>query len=475
MSGGDLAKLRTNGASEEARTVASPEPLVVLTMIRGSRATRQAGARHVDAVTGFTCFVVALLSIPPIYFIGAEDGFASPPRWSSRSLRSSGGSLPNSLRQRHRSRVSNRCASPCWCSSASCCSSRTCCSTGDDQPVRIESTRRIAACCSSSHCSASSCSTSRRDRTASIGFGCCCAESRSVSPSWPSWGSPVHLQARTSCRRCSSSSPVSRRTSVVAFAGTVGVHRRFGACRGPPIHPIEFGVVLAMAYPAGRALRPDRSGAQGLAQMVEGRGDLDCASRWRSRGPGCWRLPWRRWCFSRHGRPRYSARWRHGHPRRWSCCVSRSRPARHDHRPLRRLPERPSYQTRADDYGNVGTTSPSIPSSAAVSGPSCRKDFFFLDNQYLMSLIDSASSVWSRSDRAPVTGIVLAFRAPRWALTDEERLLAALGARCDRRRRLDAGDLRLLQLPDGDGSALPAPRLRGRSLALAASPGEGGG
>jgi O-antigen ligase len=83
-----------------------------------------------------------------------------------------------------------------------------------------------------------------------------------------------------------------------------------------------------------------------------------------------------------------------------------------------------SYTSRTQDYGNVGKYIAQHPLFGRGFGTFLPKDFFFLDNQYLMSLIDIGVVGTVAVIALMVSGIVLAFRASRWAMTHERRLLA---------------------------------------------------
>ena len=124
----------------------------------------------------------------------------------------------------------------------------------------------------------------------------------------------------------------------------------------------------------------------------------------------------------------------------------------------------PSYKSRTVDYGQIGTFIAQHPIFGRGFGTFLPKDFFFLDNQYLMSTIDIGFVGLATVIVLLVTGVTLAF--PRPTMGAHRREAAARpGARCVTRRwQLGPRYLRLLQLPKGHRNALPAARVRGSDV-----------
>ncbi len=84
----------------------------------------------------------------------------------------------------------------------------------------------------------------------------------------------------------------------------------------------------------------------------------------------------------------------------------------------------PSYKSRTEDYAKIPALVKEHPWFGRGFQTFLPKKFFYLDNQFLMSLIETGIIGLLAFIGALVTGITLANQARRWALTDEQRLLA---------------------------------------------------
>ncbi len=84
----------------------------------------------------------------------------------------------------------------------------------------------------------------------------------------------------------------------------------------------------------------------------------------------------------------------------------------------------PNFTSRTADYKKVGGYIAQNPVFGRGFGTFLPKDFFFLDNQYILSTIETGYVGLVITVVLLLTGVGLAFQARRWALTDERRLIA---------------------------------------------------
>jgi hypothetical protein len=84
----------------------------------------------------------------------------------------------------------------------------------------------------------------------------------------------------------------------------------------------------------------------------------------------------------------------------------------------------PNFTSRTADYKRVGGFIAQSPIFGRGFGTFLPKDFFFLDNQYILSTIETGYVGLAITIALLLTGVGLAFQARRWALTDERRLVA---------------------------------------------------
>jgi hypothetical protein len=84
----------------------------------------------------------------------------------------------------------------------------------------------------------------------------------------------------------------------------------------------------------------------------------------------------------------------------------------------------PNFTSRTADYKQVGKFIAAQPVFGRGFGTFLPKDFFFLDNQYILSTIETGYVGLVFTVALLLTGVSLAFQARRWALTDERRLIA---------------------------------------------------
>ena len=125
----------------------------------------------------------------------------------------------------------------------------------------------------------------------------------------------------------------------------------------------------------------------------------------------------------------------------------------------------PSYQFRVAWYPKIFHYISDHPFFGRGFQTFDAKTFFPVDNQFLMSLIETGIIGTLIFVALLVTAITLAAKSAKWATSENERLLAVFTYGVDRRRLGCVLDLRLLQLPDGDRKLLPAGRLRRRDVA----------
>ncbi len=163
-------------------------------------------------------------------------------------------------------------------------------------------------------------------------------------------------------------------SKVVAFAGNRTDVLRHSASLGDRRAPDRVRCRAGDGAATRRAFRAHRPDPPRLAEMVEGCRHRDCGANGavalgHARTRGRRRAPPSRLA---KGDPSEDAGVVGSHIGRDAVCVPGS--ARHDHRALRRVPERPELQV-ADRRLRAGRarSSRSIPSSGEASGPSCRR------------------------------------------------------------------------------------------------------
>ena len=389
-------------------------------MVHDRDTRARAGARHVDVVTGLTFFVVALLSIPPIYFIGAAGSIASPAivfalaalLWWFLARILYGSGIDRGLQPMRIAMLAfvgvvlfsyalfHRWHQPVpWSNAAdrglllviALLGLVLLTSDGVDSMDRLRVLlRRI---------------TFGVALVAIVGISQYIFKQDFVSPVF-NW------------------IPGLATNDVVAFAGHTSEFTTLRRVSGTANHPIEFGVVLAMAYPlaADYALTDRaRSGirrwwqvavilvAQPMAQSRSGIlatavASLVLLTAWPP--PALRKMA--AWA------PATLVALRFAFPGLLGTITGLFLHFQSDS----------SYQTRAEDYGNVGSYIAEHPIFGRGFGTFLPQDFFFLDNQYLMTLIELGVVGLVAVLGVMFTGIVLSFRASRWALTPEERLLA---------------------------------------------------
>jgi O-antigen ligase len=83
----------------------------------------------------------------------------------------------------------------------------------------------------------------------------------------------------------------------------------------------------------------------------------------------------------------------------------------------------PSVTSRTDDYARIPQFIDQHPFFGRGFQTFLPKDFFFVDNQYIISVIETGFVGLAVTLMLFATAIGLAFQARRWALDDEERLL----------------------------------------------------
>jgi O-antigen ligase len=382
--------------------------------------TSSGGARHVDVVTGLTFFFVALFAVPPIYFIGAAGSIASPAIvlalagllwWGfGRILYGSGID-----RGRQPIRITlllfvgavlisyalfNRRLQPVdWSNAAdrglvlvfALAGILLLTADGIDRTDRLMVLLRRMTFAAS--------------LVGVVGIIQYVSKQDFVSPVFDAI-------------------PGLTTNNVIAFAGRSSVYTDIRRVSGTATHPIEFGVVLAMAFPfaAHYALTDrTRSGldrwwqvaviliAQPMAQSRSGMLATAVAAV-------VLLCAWPKSAIRKilGWLPAALVALRFAFPGLLGTITGLFLHFQGDS----------SYTSRTEDYGNVGKYVAQYPIFGRGFGTFLPKDFFFLDNQYLMSLIDIGVVGLVALIALMVSGVLLAFRASRWAVTQERRLLA---------------------------------------------------
>jgi O-antigen ligase len=219
-------------------------------------------------------------------------------------------------------------------------------------------------------------------------------------------------------------SPLLSRTGQVAFAGGDNSFTSIRRVAGTAVHPIEFAVVLAMALPLAAhfaLLDRVRTGwrrwwkifAIAIAElMAQSRSGIFSAfiaflilvPAW----PVFIRRKLYRWAIPAVLAARLAFPGLIGTIRNLFLGFQSD----------------PSYKSRTEDYAKIPDLVKHHPWFGRGFQTFLPKDFFYLDNQFLMSLIETGFIGLLVFIAALATGITLANQARRWAITDEERLLA---------------------------------------------------